>query len=71
MSTIEAQDDLNRHLEAELSRLRVELAEAHREHERLLAHAREVRGSRDVHSVYEVLDWLRAAIDAAREEKPE
>lgn len=37
-------------------------AELEAEHEKLLEHARQVKGSRDVHSVYEALDWLAAAL---------
>ena|ERR1700722_15536937 len=51
--------------------LELENAELHEELNKLIAHARKVKGSRDVHSVYEVLDQLKRERDEAQAENAE
>jgi cell division protein FtsB len=58
--------------QAEIADLRQSGDESDAESARLLAHARKVKGDRDVHSVYEVLDLiprLRAEIAELRRDK--
>lgn len=61
-STEPCTSNTTRDLEQYVLGLERQNAELEAEHEKLLEHARQVKGSRDVHSVYEALDWLAAAL---------
>ena len=54
--------------QAELAEAKRDIDEYQREHDALMEYARTTKGSRDVHSVYEVLDSLKRERDAARED---